>query len=597
MQIDIVDLRTLFRQPVSYRIPKFQRAYVWGKELQWEPLWNDICNVAECCLEGDSVRIRPHFLGAIVLQQRKSRTGEVAKRLVIDGQQRLTTLQLLIKAIEQAFQSQDDGIRVERLRELSTNQTIHRGDDSANQTKIRQSNNTDQIAFQNAIRNHYSDDQDHSCAISEAYRFFKNRVRDWLNCEPESRATRAGALEDTLTKHLEIVVIDLDENEKPHIIFETLNARREPLTQSDLIKNTVMYEANVIDDSRKARSLWGMFDADEWWRIKTSDKLKRIHIDRFLNYWVIVRTLTDINANAVASEFRKYIQREKNKSEESTIETIAQDIRNAGKIYQDLEQDRLPGIEVFLKRMKAIEFSALTPLLLWLYTSDVEDEQRKKSIEVLESYVVRRMLNGLTTQGLYQLFINLLKKLNSVDSIPVDNTILMKLRSQPPRYVWPGDEALRNHLIARPIKRPARQKMVLEAVEMSLRSDKSESLGETKKLTVEHIMPQKWEMNWSPPKSTGFPNEDEVESRHQTIETIGNLTLIAGKLNSNLSNGKWIEKREKLNKHSSLFLNKTLLDDAPDVWDEAAIKRRSQFLVEKVLKIWPSAEAFMESTA
>lgn len=145
--------------------------------------------------------------------------------------------------------------------------------------------------------------------------------------------------------------------------------------------------------------------------------------------------------------------------------------------------------------------------------------------------------------------------------------------------------------------RPARIKMVLEAIEMNLRNDKSDSLGMPDKLTVEHIMPQNWEENWSGSISTGARNEDEVESRYQIIKTIGNLTLITGKLNSDLSNGTWIEKREKLNQHSSLLLNKTLLHDAPDVWDEEAIQRRSQWLTEKILQIWPSADKFTESTA
>ena len=94
-------------------------------------------------------------MGAIVLQQQRSNTGEVTKRLVVDGQQRLTTLQLLIKATEQVFQSRNDTVRASRLRELTTNQESHWGGDSDNQTKIKQSNLNDQKAFQEAIRSHY----------------------------------------------------------------------------------------------------------------------------------------------------------------------------------------------------------------------------------------------------------------------------------------------------------------------------------------------------------------------------------------------------------------------------------------------------------
>ena len=96
-------------------------------------------------------------------------------------------------------------------------------------------------------------------------------------------AARADALEEVLTKYLQIAVIDLDEDEKPHIVFETLNARGEPLKQSDLIKNTVMYEADVIDDAEKAKELWGMFN-EKWWREDSGESgSNRVHIDRFLN--------------------------------------------------------------------------------------------------------------------------------------------------------------------------------------------------------------------------------------------------------------------------------------------------------------------------
>ena len=102
MNAEIVNLQTLFGKPVSYRIPPFQRSYAWNKENQWEPLWQDVVNVAERWLNRqDKTEMRPHFMGAIVLQQQENATGEVEKRTVVDGQQRLTTLQMLIRAAQE----------------------------------------------------------------------------------------------------------------------------------------------------------------------------------------------------------------------------------------------------------------------------------------------------------------------------------------------------------------------------------------------------------------------------------------------------------------------------------------------------------------
>lgn len=584
MDANIRDLRALFHQQVSYRIPQFQRPYAWKKDRQWKPLWADVCNIAERCLnriEGN-IEVLPHFLGAIVLQEQQSNTGEVTKRLVVDGQQRLTTLQLLIKATEQTFRIIGDTVRADRLRELTANKSHHLDEDKIDKTKIRQSNLNDQESFQNAIENGFGDNQSQNRPISQAFSYFQNEVENWLACDSENRDGRADALEEALTKHLQIAAIDLDEDEEPHIIFETLNARGEPLQQSDLVKNTVMYEAGVTDKPEEADKLWGLFNND-WWRNKIS---KRTHIDRFLNYWLMMRALENVSPDRVASEFRDYIR---NKS----IENIAEEIRNAGEIYKAIEDVSIQKIKIFLTRIKTLELGAVTPLLLWLYTSDkVTPHQRGRSIKVLESYVVRRMLCGLHTRGLSDLFISLLDRLDKSDPAGADRTVLCYLKSQTSdSRVWPNDRVLTTHIIERSMKGTiARKKMVLEAVEMSFRSDKSEPLGATDKLTLEHIMPQRWAEHWPLPADT----DDDETTRKETIENIGNLTLTTDKLNASLSDGPWIEKRQTLKNHSSLFLNKELLEDAPVVWDESAIRKRSECLAEKILQIWPSADKLFE---
>ncbi len=613
MEAKIVNLQTLFEQQVSYLIPQFQRPYAWKEEIQWKPLWDDIRSVAEHFLNKE--KIRPHFMGAIVLQLQQSNTGEVTKRLVIDGQQRLTTLQLLIRATEQVFQSQDDTVRATRLSKLTTNQDSHWGGDGKNETKIRQSNYYDQVAFHAAIRDSDSNHQSQDWAINEAYEYFKGAVDDWLKMEMENRIARADALEETLTKYLQIVVIDLDQDEKPHIIFETLNARGEPLKQSDLIKNTVMYEARVIDDAQKAKELWGMF-GDRWWREEADEKLKRPHIDRFLNHWMVIRTQREVAVDEVARRFRDYIERKNRVDEREPIEVVAEDIRKTGEIYKDLETIKIPEIETFLKRMKVMKLGVVTPLLLWLYTSGVSEEQRLRSVKALESCLVRRMLCGIGSHGLLKIFIAILHSLKNPSTLKVlgkvsmfkellkldDDGVLhpsdiivkyLRLLSQWPnnRMPWPNDRMLYDHLTTTPMRGAvARKRMVLEAVETYLRGDKAEPLGDTDKLTVEHIMPEKWQQNWPLP-----PDKDETEAtndRDEVVKLVGNFTLTTAKLNAKLSNNPWNEKRKTLDDHSSLFLNKTLLEGAPDVWDEAAIEKRSGDLAKIIMQIWPSADNF-----
>ena len=389
-----------------------------------------------------------------------------------------------------------------------------------------------------------------------------------------------------------MAVIDLDEGEKPHIIFETLNARGEPLKESDLVKNTIMYEADVIDDPHKARQLWGMFD-DDWWRQSTGDRYSRIHIDRFLNYWVIMRRPKDVTANRVAAEFRNYIETRNKPGEQSPIEAVAEDIRNAGGNYRNIEELRIPGYETFLGRIKDIELGVITPVLLRLFESEISPERLRRSIDALESYVVRRALCSPGSQGLNKVFINLLGKLGGQDGNHADDTIVGHLHSLKAENAWwPNDRKLYETLTTSALRgTAARKRMVLVAIEMKLRTDRTEPLGETDKLTVEHIMPKTWNRNWPiPPDVTN--RTEAVEEREESIKQIGNLTLTSGKLNSALSNARWVEKREALCSHSSLFLNREFRDI--NVWNETAIGRRSERLAEIIQQIWPAGDKFME---
>lgn len=590
MKAEMVDLQTLFGKPVSYRIPQFQRPYAWKKGEQWVPLWDDVRNLADGWLRRrQNAKLRPHFMGAIVLQRQNNASSEVEKRIVVDGQQRLTTLQLLIRAAQEVFAGLDDSERATRLRRLTSNEEIYCAGDSDNETKIRQSNLNDQGAFQEVIRNGEKGKANQIPGIRGAYGYFVTEVENWLNENPTDRANRSDALEETLTTYFQTAAIDLDEDEEPHIIFETLNSRGESLKQSDLIKNTVMYEAKVVDDFDKANNLWGMFE-NEYWRARTKEgRLIRIHLDRFLNYWMVVLTRKDVTADRVAASFREYIHTKYVDCKRS-IEEVAAGVRKAGGIYRDMDEARYPGVELFLRRMKTMEIGVTMPLLLWLYTAEVPEERRMRFVQALESYLVRRMLCGLRSNGLNKFFLEILREIKIHNA---DNFLIGKFSSATvDNLLWPNDRMVHEELVDNSMHcKGARQKMVMEAIEMKMRSDMAEPLVNTSQLTVEHILPQKWEKNWPLPSEV-VDKEEATEDRNKAIRAIGNLTLTSGKLNARLSNGAWEEKRGTLDKHSGLFLNKVLLKNHPAVWDEAAIWERSRQLAELVIEIWPGPDKF-----
>ena len=410
------------------------------------------------------------------------------------------------------------------------------------------------------------------------------KVETWLNDGNGDRVHKSDALEDALARYLEIAVIDLDSDEKPHIIFETLNARGEPLKQSDLVKNTVMYEANVIDDATTARRLWSMFD-DIWWRQSTGEpRVERIQLDRFLNHWMVMQARQEVSHQRVAAEFREYV----GSQHTPDIETITEGVKTTGVIYKNFLEvrDDDEEIRIFLKRMKILDIAVAMPLLLWLMTSDSPKEHVKQCFQIIESYLVRRMLCGLISHGLGGFFANLLNKLHAQSPTDCISTTVDHFGSSTSTStMWPNDRMLIERLTTKPLAGTVpRRKMVLEAIEDHMRGEMTEQLIWTDKLTVEHIMPKKWETHWRFPFDS--PNQEDIERRNDTVKFLGNLTLTTSKLNSSLSNAPWSEKHGALAKHGTLLLTKSLLSDYSHSFDEDSIIDRTRKMAEIIAQVW-----------
>lgn len=575
---------------ISYRIPQFQRAYAWKEKSQWEPLWGDLSDILERRIHTQD-EVRPHFMGAIVLQKQDAPSlgDPVTRYLVVDGQQRLTTLQLLIKATHDVLIRYDDLARASALEGMIINRVTDSKIDETEHTKIRQSNANDQMVFHRIMTNPQGVPT--LSPIDEAYGFFKLKVAAWLGDDSAPRGRKADALVATLRAGIEVAAVMLSKDEKAHLIFETLNERGEALTQSDRIKNTIMYEARVTDDEQRALRLWGMFE-NEWWREETKEgRLVRIHNDRFLNYWVVMKTRHSVTSDRVAADFRTYIRGEA-KDDPIKVEAIAEEIKATGQLYREIETGAIQRNRLYFSRLKALEMGVVTPLLLWLYTSGVSDENVTKSHAILDSYLVRRMLCGLSSTGLNRYFIDLLPKLNANEA----DVIIRRHLSEPTveNQLWPNDRMVRETLMNRRVGGTvARRKMVLEAIEQHHRGDKSEPLGDTSNLTIEHIMPQEWGQHYPLIEDTAEAKEKRTEAVHR----VGNLTLVTGKLNSSMSNAPWEEKRGTLAKHSTLLLNRLLLAPAPENWDEDSIDSRSEEMIKAICKIWPHAEDMRNSAS
>ena len=241
METNVRTPQLAFGLPQRLVVPLFQRPYRWDEERHWAPLWEDVTLLANPLANGGHEEVPPHFLGAIVLQMSQSSTGTMPSRDVIDGQQRLTTLQVLLSALRGQLEEIGATNPAARLANLTENEEHYHQvpEDRYKIWPIEQ----DRAAFVSVMEQsgtlEYEKLPEPDHAIVRAHRFFSAQAAEWLqDCgSDDERLRRAEALESAVRMYLNLVVIDLSTDDDPQAIFETLNARGTPLTPADLIKN------------------------------------------------------------------------------------------------------------------------------------------------------------------------------------------------------------------------------------------------------------------------------------------------------------------------------------------------------------------------
>jgi len=595
----------VFMQPQRLVVPLFQRPYVWNEESQWEPLWNDVVRVADRVLAQPSEKHHPHFLGAVVLQQVQRQTGQMQERTIIDGQQRLTTLQLLLDALHAELLSVKALPPAMRIEPLVTNAEpfCSKPED---RFKVWPTNR-DRPAFNAVMAAEPPVDHDaighRGERMVEAHRFFSQQARDWLALTgPEVVAVRAAAIETVVRELLQLVVIDLTVDENAQEIFETLNARGAQLTAADLIKNFIFQRlletgTNVEDAYEKH---WKEFETGFWETEISVGRLRYPRSSIFLNHWLIARTGEEVVAREVFDRFKRFADHDAGLP---MTELIVQ-VHNASHVYRQFvtcastHAGPIDRLGLFGYRTGVLESEVIKPLVLCLLDPEeppIPETQLVKALDVVESWMVRRMLVRATTKNYNQVVAELVAQVRKSNRMNAGDAIETYLAGQSSgsRY-WPDDGEIREEvgvLLAYRRLGRGRLRMVLEAIEDHLRGWKGEKsgLGDERvargKLAIEHVMPRKWVANW--PLQDAEHGEAD---RDRIIHTFGNLTLLTGKLNSKVSNGPWLGsggKREGLEEHDVLLLNRELLKQAGGQWTDEAIRARTQELAEAIVKIWP----------
>ena len=602
MRADPLTLTAVFGKDVRYVVPMFQRPYVWNMKEHWEPLWDDIRGVTErvedarvkAAATGEQDAAPPHFLGAIVLELMHTGSGAIETRSVIDGQQRLTTLQVFIaaaKATADSFGLEQQGRLLGKLL-LNDPDLVHEPD---HEFKVWPTN-SDRDAFRAVMGEEPLSalPQTASMKLGTTMQYFKSVVDTWSREVPEDeREARFSALVSTLRAHIKVVAIDLDLEDNAQVIFETLNARGTPLQAADLIKNLLFQRADkegaTVDVLYEKH--WAPFDRESWRREVRQGRLMRPTLDVFLSHWLAMVKEHETLIHQLYPALRDYV----NSSGLRAAEVMADLSRSSG-IYLEMQQyPRRSAEGQFFYRQTLMDTTTTVSLLLYLFRLGADEflpARRAKALKVLESYLVRRMLCRLTGKSYNQIFLALLaevkKRPASADIVFVE----FFQRQGGESRSWPTDAEVRDSISSTPLYTAlsrSRVRLVLEALEQAMRTDLSENAQADSVLTIEHLLPQNWKEHW--PLPADVDPELGAVTRDKIKHTLGNLTLVTGKLNSVESNRGWTEKKEALREHSVLRMNLRLLKDDPAAWDERSITARSAELAEMVLQLWPGPDS------
>ncbi len=622
MKADAVPLLAIFEKKMRLEVPLFQRQYVWNREHQWEPLWEDIARKFTEYLEGRA-EAPVHFLGAMVLDQKQTPTSHVERRQVIDGQQRLTTLQVFISAFR-------DFCRLQGCAELANECdtfTANRGmmaDPTVDKFKVWPTQ-LDRSQFSDVIeagsrealeekhplvRRKYARKYDPRPRMVEAYIFFHEQLTDFFVGSEEDPPLKADTpiaerLEEcfrALKNSLQVVVIDLDQEDDAQVIFETLNARGEPLLPADLLRNYIFLRASRRGESQEElyEKYWSHFD-EPFWRVEVRQgRLTRPRSDLFMQHFLASRQTVDIPIKHLFVEYRFWIERSKPfDTVEDQLATLARQGADFRRILEPKSGDAIAGLVRFLE---AFDTSTAYPLLLALLDANLSDEEWARISEVIESYLLRRAVCGLTTKNYNRVFLGATRSLRR-DGVSAANLAAQLGSGSGDSTGWPSDDAFANAWMTAHIYHRLNNPLVVHALRRlseTFLTSKMEDVTVEGPLSIEHIMPQQWIKHW--PLSDGSQGltwselieanpEDEraraTRTRDGLVQTIGNLTVLTQPLNSSVSNGSWDEKKPELLTHSLLPINQQLLH--VERWDEAAIQERGKALLDRALQLWPRA--------
>ncbi|MFP6293521.1 DUF262 domain-containing protein [Helicobacter pylori] len=538
-------------QEKQFVIPIYQRVYSWGKE-QCEQLWDDIIKI------GGNDKMNGHFIGSIVFVHDGIYTTNYNELLIIDGQQRLTTITLLFIALRDHLNDEDEFLEKFSRQKIQNHYLINSDEKGDKKFKLILSE-PDRDTLLSLIDKDRRKPSEPSLKIMENFKLFE----EWIRKNTDKLETIFKGLDKLM-----VVEISLERGkDNPQLIFESMNSTGKDLTQTDLIRNYILMGLEPEKQKIFYKKYWRAMEKD----FKQNETL----FNQFVRHYLTIKTGKIPNEKRVYEAFKRYQQ-------ERGIETEAllQDLQKYCGYFCHIvfkKEDDDKDLNKALSFLVDLEKDVIYPLLLELY-SDYSDGVLSKDdfipiIYLTESYICRRTVCGLGANSLNKIFASFTKKINKDQYLESIKAHFLSLEKTTGKF--PKDSEFKNLFITIDFYNLKEKKYFLERLE---NFDTKEPVN-TKECTIEHIMPQTLTEEWERDLGGNF---QAIHDKY--LHTIGNLTLTG--YNKEYSNNSFQEKRdmEKGFKQSPLRLNQSLKD--LEVFGEKEIEKRANDLADWALKIW-----------
>jgi len=549
MKAGEVRFQQLLNGRIQYHVPLFQRTYNWNQD-QWEKLWDDILEIYMMD------KPRNHFIGAIVTLPIHDAPERAAKFLLIDGQQRLTTLLVLLAVIRKKAEQTDLQFLATQITEECLINKFATPEEGIKLLPTKR----DRLPFRTAISMQTPGDDNQ---IGAAWQFFEKAIADG---DLSGKPIELPKLKVCVTDYLDLVSITLDPDDSPHRIFESLNNTGMKLGPSDLIRNYLFMR--IPDEQRQQET----YDS-AWFPMQEG---LGSHLDGF--FWrYLMKDGILIRWEETYSQMQAVVE-EKKKLENSRIPDFLRELNIYSSYYGRLiwPDKREPNIALreHLSRLNSWEVEVAYPFLLnvldALAHGRIAEDEVAHVLSMIESFVVRRTVCGIPTNRLRYIFANMSPSIDIASYVESSREYLLKNE-------WPGDAEFRDKFQTFRLYTPsrlARTRLILGALERSFGHKEPIELKET--ITIEHIMPQTLNEQWR--KMLG---ERAEEIHAQWLHTVGNLTLSG--YNPDMGNQPFEEKKKVL-RDSHIELSRDIV--ACELWNENAIKVRGAMLTDRAVAVW-----------